>query len=207
MCIIHDKVDSAKTTNPRMQVTTKLTPSLGQFPVNVTRMVTHGHGDGAYAYYLIDLWPGDSNFIISSLARLLRNNLFDLVEIYFLIYLHTHFLRYLCEASHILPKVLSTNPTRRLPLPKHLYLQLDNSAKDNKNEFLMAFLSMLTNCGVFKQIQVGFLLVGHTHKDIDAYFSHLSRNLKNQNSFVVANLMKAFMESQELSFMPKLYKK
>ena len=46
-------------------------------------------------------------------------------------------------------------------------------------------------------------MVGHTHEDIDAYFSHLSRNLKNQNLFVVANLMKAFMESQELSFMPE----
>ena len=43
-------------------------------------------------------------------------------------------------------------------------------------------------------------MVEHIHKDIDAYFSHLSRNLKNHNFFVVANLMKVFMESQELSF-------
>ena len=43
----------------------------------------------------------------------------------------------------------------------------------------------------------------HTHEDIDAYFIHLSRNLKNQNLCVVADLMKAFMESLELSFMPE----
>ena len=93
--------------------------------------------------------------------------------------------------------------TGRSRLPPNLYLQLDNSAKDNKNQFLMAFLSLLTAKGVFKEIQVGFLLVGHTHEDIDAYFSHLSKALKNTNTFVLADLMKAFMQSQELSFMPE----
>ena len=72
LCIIHDKMDTAKTTIPCMHVTTKLTTSLGQFLVNVIRMVTHGHGDGAYVHYSTDLWPRDLNFTISSLARLLR---------------------------------------------------------------------------------------------------------------------------------------
>jgi hypothetical protein len=67
-----------------------------------------------------------------------------------------------------------------VPLPKNLYLQLDNSAKDNKNKYLMAFLSLLTARGVFKEIQVGFLLVGYTHEDIDAYFSHPSKALKSR---------------------------
>ena len=67
----------------------------------------------------------------------------------------------------------------------------------------MAFLSLLTARGVFKEIQVGFLLVGHTYEDIDAYFSHLLKSLKSKNTFVVADLMKAFMESQELSFLPE----
>ena len=65
----------------------------------------------------------------------------------------------------------------------------------------MAFLSLLTARGVFKEIQVGFLLVGHTHEDIDVYFSHLSKALKSTNTFVLADLMKFFMHSQELSFM------
>ena len=72
LCIIHDKMDTAKIVIPRMWVTTKLTASLGQFPVNVTRMVTHGHGNGAYVHYSTDLWPRDLNFTISSLARFLR---------------------------------------------------------------------------------------------------------------------------------------
>ena len=70
--IIHDKMDTSKTALPRMQVTTKATTGLGQVPINLTGMVAHGHGDGAYAHYAPSCWPGDSNFIISSLARLLR---------------------------------------------------------------------------------------------------------------------------------------
>ena len=89
----------------------------------------------------------------------------------------------------------------RKPLLRKLYLQLDNSAKDNKKKYLMAFLSLLTTHGVFEEIQAGFLLVGHTHEDIDAYFSHLSKALKSKNTFVLADLMKAFMQSQDLSFM------
>ena len=68
--IIHDKMDTAKTALPRMHVTTKATQGLGQLPMNVTGMVSHGHGDGTYAHYSLHCWPGDSNATISSLARL-----------------------------------------------------------------------------------------------------------------------------------------
>ena len=67
----------------------------------------------------------------------------------------------------------------------------------------MAFFSLLTARGVVKEIQAGFLLVGHLHEDIDAYFSHLSKALKSKNTFVLADLMKAFIQSQDLSFMPE----
>ena len=45
--------------------------------------------------------------------------------------------------------------------------------------------------------------MGHTHEDIDAYFSHLSKTLKNQNTYIVADLMMSFMQSQDLGFMPE----
>ena len=67
LCIIHDKMDTAKTALLRMLVTTKATQGLGQLPMNVTGMVSHGHGDGAYAHYSPHCWPGDSNATISSL--------------------------------------------------------------------------------------------------------------------------------------------
>ena len=48
---------------------------------------------------------------------------------------------------------------------------MDNSAKDNKNQTVMAFLSELVARGVFVTITMSFLMVGHTHEDIDAFFS------------------------------------
>lgn len=35
-------------------------------------MLTHGHGDGVYPHYCTFLWPGDSNYTISSICRVLR---------------------------------------------------------------------------------------------------------------------------------------
>ena len=70
LCIIHDKMDTAKTALPRMHVTTKATQGLNQLPMNVIGMVSHGHKDGAYAHYSPHCWPGDSNATILLLARL-----------------------------------------------------------------------------------------------------------------------------------------
>ena len=92
-----------------------------------------------------------------------------------------------------------------VPLPKKLFLQLDNSAKDNKNRYVIAFCSLLTAQRIFKEVMVGFLVVGHTHEDIDAHFSYLSKLLKMKNTYVLADLMKAFMDSQKTTaFNPEL---
>ena len=82
-----------------------------------------------------------------------------------------------------------------VPLPKKLFLQLVNSAKDNKNRYVMAFYSLLTVRRIFKEVTVGFLVVGHIHEDIDAHFSYLSKLLKMKNTYVLADLIKAFMDS------------
>ena len=51
---------------------------------------------------------------------------------------------------------------------------------------------------------MGFLVVGHTHEDIDAHSSYLSL-LKMKNTDVLADLMKAFMDSRKTTaFIPEL---
>ena len=193
-----------------MHVTTKLTAALGQLPITIIGMVTHVYGDGAYAHYSTDLWLVDLNYTISSLARLLHRLEEQPVCVSGDIFPHSPtnslfeaLLRGKSTCIDILLPVVENHPMGLVSLSRNLYLQLDNCAKDNKNQFLMAFMSMLTHGGVFKEIQVGFLLVGHTHEDIDAYFSHFSKTLKNRNIVVVADLMKSFMESQKMSFIPK----
>jgi len=193
-------MDTSKTALPRMPVTTKATQGLGQIPMSVIGMVAHGHGDGAYAHYAPSCWPGDSNFTISSLARLFRRLEGPLIretgDLFPYSPTNPMFEALLRGKSCCMDCLTLVEPSARRgpsPLPKKLYLQRDNSEKDNKNQYLMAFLSLLIARGVFKEIQVGILLVGHTHKDIDAYFSHLSKALKTKNTFVFADLMKAFM--------------
>jgi hypothetical protein len=57
------------------------------------------------------------------------------------------------------------------PQPDTLYLQADNCYAENKNSYVFAFLSVLTVLDIFKDIYFSFLIVGHTHKDIDQLFS------------------------------------
>jgi hypothetical protein len=81
---------------------------------------------------------------------------------------------------------------------------MDNCVKDNKNYHLLMFVSLLTTCEVFKEVQMGFLVVGHMHEDIDENFGYLLKNLKEQNNNVMVDLMKAFMLSQDHPFNPQL---
>jgi hypothetical protein len=59
------------------------------------------------------------------------------------------------------------------PLPKTLFIQLDNCSGENKNKFVFAFLSSLVTKGMFDSIVVSFLPVGHTHEDVDQVFSQM----------------------------------
>ncbi len=74
--------------------------------------------------------------------------------------------------------------------------------KDNKNRYLSTFISLLIAREVFEEVKLGFLVVGHTHKDISRCFGYLFKKLKEQNNYILANLMKLFMVSQERPFIP-----
>lgn len=54
---------------------------------------------------------------------------------------------------------------------EHLYLQADNCWSENKNVFMLGFLSLLVALDIFQKIYLSFLLVGHTHEDIYQLFS------------------------------------
>jgi hypothetical protein len=58
----------------------------------------------------------------------------------------------------------------------------------------------------FEEVKLEFLVVAHKHEDIDGCFGYLSKKLRKQNSYVLADLMKAFMVSQEQPFIPQLIK-
>lgn len=73
--------------------------------------------------------------------------------------------------------------------PPILFLQLDNAASENKNRYLLAFLSWLVYHKWFFEIVVCFLPPGHTHIDIDQMFSTFAIWLLSHSVFFISNLV------------------
>jgi CO dehydrogenase nickel-insertion accessory protein CooC1 len=46
---------------------------------------------------------------------------------------------------------------------------------------------------MFKKVKLGFLVMGHTHEDINGCFGYLSKKLREQHNEILANLVKPFM--------------
>ena len=64
-----------------------------------------------------------------------------------------------------------------LKTPKTCWYQFDNCG-ENKNKEMFAYISLLIECYIFDEIEVCFLIVGHTHASIDQYFSVISKAIK-----------------------------
>jgi hypothetical protein len=64
----------------------------------------------------------------------------------------------MCEAA--LPQLLLT-PCATTPLPSILNVQMDNVVGDNKNWFVFCFWSLLVAKGIFREVYVNYMLVGH----------------------------------------------
>ena len=63
-------------------------------------------------------------------------------------------------------------------LPLVLRIQADNCGRENKNQYMFALCAILVGLRYFAEVHLSFLLVGHTHKDIDQRFSVISGTLK-----------------------------
>jgi hypothetical protein len=69
-------------------------------------------------------------------------------------------------------RILEDTATSPDGIPPILMIQLDNTTKQNKNQFIVGYLSCLIEWGVVDKILVSFLPVGHTHEDIGILFSN-----------------------------------
>ncbi|KAK3735320.1 hypothetical protein QZH41_018723 [Actinostola sp. cb2023] len=75
-------------------------------------------------------------------------------------------------------------------LPGTINIQLDNTCKENKNQFVFSFLSYLVETEVFDKIEVSFLPVGHTHIDVDQMFSRLSVAISRRGAKTYQDLLR-----------------
>ena len=60
---------------------------------------------------------------------------------------------------------------------KKLYIQFDN-ANNNKSWTVIIGLAVLIALGIVDKIVVAFLLVGHTHTDVDRIISYVVSHLR-----------------------------
>ena len=80
-----------------------------------------------------------------------------------------------------------------------LYLQLDNTTKQCKSKYMLAYLALLVAWSVFDEAVLSFLMVGHTHEDIDQMFSRLAIWLRKHNATSRIGFREAIMNA----FKPK----
>ena len=77
-------------------------------------------------------------------------------------------------------------------LPTTLVIAADNTRKETKNQTTMWFLIWLLcalNGTALCQIEVIFLLVGHTHNQLDRFFSRLGAAIAGQDYFTVPGML------------------
>lgn len=96
----------------------------------------------------------------------------------------------------VLQRVLTIIEQQKGTLPSKLCLQMDNCARENKNQYVLAYLSWLVQRQVFQEVELSFLPVGHTHEDIDQLFSRLAVYLRGHDAIdrtmLYAGIQKAF---------------
>ena len=71
------------------------------------------------------------------------------------------------------------------------------TASDSKNHYVFMFLSLLSALGVFITIEVGFLLVGHTHEDIEGTYGKMSSSLKSEDIYSLPEMMDTYCKIEE----------
>ena len=185
--IIHDKMDHSKTACPAFSHKSKELDGLMKLPVSVTGMLAHGHADVQYVHYGLDVFSHDSNYTIGSMAKLLRDlelppksssgELFTNSK-------STNLFKAVLEGADMCNASLPPLPNTLAPaiqLPPILNVQMDNATGDNKNRYVFCFWSLLVVNKIFREVYVNFMIVGHTHDDIDALFGRWSMDLKKDN--------------------------
>ena len=68
----------------------------------------------------------------------------------------------------------------------------------------MCFWSLLVAKQIFHEIKVSFMVVGHTHDDIDALFGRWSMDLRQNDYPTVPLLIKSFMDLEKDVVVPHL---
>jgi hypothetical protein len=73
-------------------------------------------------------------------------------------------------------------------IPPTVFVQLDNTSKQNKSQFFFGFCELLVHYGTVTKFVISFLPVGHTHEDIDQFFSRIAEYLRKHDALSLQHL-------------------
>ena len=199
---MHDKMDHSKTASPVLSHKVKYLDGLTKLSIAMTGILAHGHVDQCYAHYGLALYSHDANYMVGSLAKVLR----DLVappksssrELFPESNSHPLYLALLRGAEMCMDP---PNPPLDIPIPVKLLppilnVQMDNAVSDNKNIYVFCFWSLIVAKCIFCKVYVNFKLVGHTHDNIDALFGRWSMALQKESFPTIPLLMKLFLKNE-----------
>ena len=95
-------------------------------------------------------------------------------------------------ANHIieaLHRTLGRTKERLGTLPPVLFVQADNCTRENKNRFFTSYLELLVRKGVFREVHLSFLPIGHTHSDIDQAFSSVATRFRLERAITSQDML------------------
>ena len=154
-----DGMDQAKTNIPNEPMKDKGTAASAPLPVRLMGAIVYARA--WYGFWTVPQWASTSNVTLTALARIIQDAQVE-------------------------------GRARGLPaphLPPRFVLQMDNTAKDNKNHFLFGFAGMLLAEGYFTEVEAHFLPVGHTHQEIDQSFSLVSKAVGERGALDLDDLV------------------
>ncbi|KAL3683107.1 hypothetical protein R1sor_001129 [Riccia sorocarpa] len=232
LSFIHDAMDLAKTIIPRLCDKVKtLMGSVQPLPLKVIGILNHGHEPGVVAHVTVGgLWKSDPNYTITSIAKKLQDyeNFHTnkkLGDLHFTDQTSHPLFNALMDEDFFNTTVLAKKRQSKEEffemkgaenselqastrmLPPNLYIQLDNSAKDNKNWAMMVFCSELVARGCSKMITMSFLVIGHTHEDVDVFFSKVNAAQRGKDIESLLHFLAVVHHAQSSKAYPRVIQK
>jgi len=111
------------------------------------------------------------------------------------------FLEVLCRTIDHVRRIC---PLRKIPFARHLVIQSDNTVAKAKNQYVAMFLAFLVSRRLFLSVNLTFLIVGHTHEDIDQLFGVVVSLVFQCGAFeTIHDLMEYLLEKLRAKFAAK----
>lgn len=134
--IIIDGMDQSKTALPHIPSNPKSIAGQYLLPTHLTGV----HAHGRHTFVLLDWgqYPHDSNLTITALLKIIVECKVCVVSLITYCTVDLSFLVIYMQDC----------------IPPTLYIQLDNTCRENKNKYVLTFAAMLVDAGIFRKVKL-----------------------------------------------------